>query len=513
MSAAAVAPASLIAIIEGLGTTAYGPVKIGRFDTFVADLSGWQLRLTDRNPCIWVKAADLETDTEYLANSLREAARKGNWQNSIILVFVDGQVEQLQTNLTDVLPRFVILSQKEQTAVETAVYPQETTLHILRTKLPCIHLAPYETSKPVTGSCFFGRQQEINKVIENPDTSYLFVGIRRIGKTSLLKEIKRQLDIVDPPNKGQVRRVYIDCTVISSEEEFLRTLIFQLERSGLTLLAGHARDPQRYQKRILDHYNSLHGEPITFLLDEFDRLIAHMRSEWPLLQVLRTAVLTKKVRFIGAGFRRAMDAATDVQSPFFNLMTPVRLGRLPEEAVRQMVLAPMERLGLTVEDRDEIVRRINRETAGLPNYIQFYCKTLLRNLQKKEVAMIQVSDLQVVHENMAFRNFILNTFMSNTDSLERAVVYALVAEGEEIAAQSFTEKMIQGVLKQRNFSAQFEQIDRAARNLEMAGVFNRVGADYEFAVPLFQHILRQTRDVEFLFERTKEALQTENILT
>ncbi|MCP5096220.1 MAG: ATP-binding protein [Chloroflexi bacterium] len=514
MNAVTVAPASLIAITEAVGTTAYGPVKIGRFDTFVADFTSWHLSLTDSNPCVWVKASDLEAYTAVdLANALREVVRKRYWQNSKIIVFVDGSIEGLKAHLTGQLPQFVLFNQEEQNRLATDADPYELALELLRQKMPRLHLAPYETSKPVTGGRFFGRQAEVNQVIENPDSSYLFVGIRRIGKTSLLKEIKRQLDLVDPTNKGQMRRVYIDCTVISSEEEFLRTLIFQLERSGLTLLAGHARDPQRYQKRILDHYNVLHGEPITFLLDEFDRLIAHMRSEWPLLQVLRTAVLEKKIRFVAAGFRRAMDAATDVNSPFFNLMTPVRLGRLPENAVKEMVLKPMHRLGVTVEDPETVVKRINQETAGLPNYIQFYCKTLLQHLQNCEQDVIQVSDLRVVHENIAFQNFVLNTFMSNTDSLERAIVYAIIAEGEAIAKQSFTEKHIQGILKKRKLSLPFESLDKASRNLEMAGVFNRVGADYEFAVPLFQHLLRQTRDVGFLFERTKEALQTENILT
>ena len=102
--------------------------------------------------------------------------------------------------------------------------------------------------------------------------------------------------------------------------------------------------------------------------------------------------------------------------------------------------------------------------------------------------------------------------MSNTELLEQAIVYAIIDEGETAVLPNFTERNIHSLLKDRKLSLPFEQIDNACRKLEMAGVFNRVEAEYTFAVPLFRLMLQQTRDVSFLFERTREALQTENVL-
>ena len=67
-------------------------------------------------------------------------------------------------------------------------------------------------------------------------------------------------------------------------------------------------------------------------------------------------------------------------------------------------------------------------------------------------------------------------------------------------------------LKKRKVILRYDQLDRACRNLEVAGVFNQVGRDFEFAVPLFQRILRQTRDVNFLFDKTREELVAEKLL-
>ena len=401
---------------------------------------------------------------------------------------------------------------KNSDKLETAVFPQKTFLSLLKSKINWLELAPYETRKPVTGSQFFGRQAEIERVLQNSDTNYLFVGIRRIGKTSLLKEIKRQLDLQDPPGENQMRRVYIDCTVIRSEDEFMRTLTFQLEQSGLTILSSRAQDPLRYQRRILDHYAMVHGSPITFLLDEFDRLLAHMKPDWPLLEVIRTAVSAQKVRFIAAGFRLAMEASTNPNSPLFNLMTPIRLGRLPVADVETMVLSPLNQMGIQVTDTSQVVSRIYQETAGLPNYVQYYCHSLISQLMATGRDEITLDDVMRIQENPTFRDFVLNTFMANTGLLEQAIVYAIIDEGKTAVSPTFTERQIHSILKTRKLSLPFEQVDGACRLLEMAGVFNREGAEYRFAVPLYESLLRQTRDVRFLFERTREALQTELVL-
>jgi hypothetical protein len=507
------APVGLLALFEEPANHLVGPTQAGSYDTFLADFSGWLLNFSQETPCIWVKALDLVTQSDVqIVESLQVAAHARGWLNSVVLVFVEGDTNGLVSKVAATLTRFVLFDVAEQRALETAVFPQKTFLSLLKSKMSWHELAPYETRKPVTGPQFFGRQAELERVLQNPQTNYLFVGIRRIGKTSLLKEIKRQLDLQDPPGANQMRRVYIDCTVIRSEDEFMRTLIFQLEQSGLTILSSRAQDPQRYQRRILDHYAMVHGSPITFLLDEFDRLLAHMKPDWPLLQVIRTAVQAKKVRFIAAGFRLAMAESTNPNSPLFNLMTPIRLGRMPVSDVEKMVLTPLTQLGIQVDDEAQVISRIYQETAGLPNYVQYYCHHLLANLTETGADTITLNHVKGIQENLAFRDFVLNTFMANTGLLEQAIVYAIVEEGKTAVLPSFTERQIHNFLKTRKLSLPFDQIDSACRLLEMAGVFNREGAEYRFAVPLFQTLLRQTRDVHFLFERTREALQTEIVL-
>ena len=509
-----VMPPALCTITEKLKFQFHGPHKVGRFETFVVDLADWSLSLTDANPCIWIQASDLESlPPPKLADSLGDVVRERGWQNSTVLLFVDGKIGSLRTHLPSALPTFVIIDNKQQARIQKADSPTGATLDVLVHQMSRSQLAPYETNKPVTGSRFFGRSREIRDVLQRPDVNYLFVGIRRIGKTSLLKEIKRRMDRLDPPGENQVRRLYVDCTVISSEKEFLRAITVELAHSELKLLMGRAAQAKRYQRLMFDRFASLHGAPITFLIDELDRLLTRVSDQGDLFDVLRAASTAGKARFIMAGFRQAMTASANQQSPFFNMVTRVDLRELQRSDVKRMVVAPMERLRISIQNQQGVVNRIYRETAGLPNYVQFYCKTLLEQLDEEGRDTITEDDLGAVYEDREFRNFILDTFMSNTEPLEQAIVYALTAEDQSpTRRQSFSQRTMDVLLKKRKLSLRYERLDRACRNLEVAGIFNGVGKDFEFAAPLLQRMLREARDVDFLFEKAREEILTERRL-
>lgn len=503
-------PPALETITEKLQFSYGGPEKVGRFFTYEVDLADWNLSLTDTNPCIWVKASDLdELSLPNLADSLRDVVRIRGWQNQTVLVFADGKTGRLKHHLPTALPTFLLIDNRQQSKIQRANAPTVAMLDILLQQMERSQLAPYETHKPVTGSRFFGRQAEIRRVLQNPNTNYLFIGIRRMGKTSLLKEIQRRMDRIDPPKAGQIRRYYIDCTVINTEEDFLREITSALDPSEMKLLMGRSYQSTRYKRIMFDRFASIHGQPVTFLIDELDRLIKQIGIESELFDVLRAASIANKARFIMAGFRGALDVVTDMKTPFFNLATDVRLNRLRRKHVHKMVLGPMERLRVKIHNPQGVAGRIRRETAGLPNYVQYYCKTLLEQLDEKGQDTITENDLETIYDNRDFRDFVIDTFTSNTEPIERALVYALVTEDRDLTKQkSFSQRTMDYYLQDKRLPLKVEELDRACRNLEVAGVFNQVGRDYEFATPLLQRVLLQTRDINFHFAKTRDEILT-----
>ena len=507
-------PPALVTLTDKMNYAYSGPQTVGRFSIFDIDLADLKLSFTDRTPCIWVQSNDLrDLSPVELSQHLQDVARQKGWNNEKVLVFMDGELPLIREYLPRYLPAFILFGKKDQEQIQKADAPTAILFDVLCHQLKRSYLAPYEVHLPVAGNRFFGRQTEINKVLQHGINSYLFLGIRRIGKTSLLQELQRLMDKYDPPEEGQRRRVYLDCSVVTTEEEFLRAVITEVDPRGLKFLLGRAVQSKRYKRMMFDHFVSIYGAPMTFLIDEIDRLLYNLGEDTSLLDVLRSAATSGKVRFIMAGFRRPLNQYGSEQSPFYNFAEKVRLGKMLRNDVKDMVLVPMEQLGVKFKNREGVVNRILSETGGLPNYIQFYCQTLLEKIDETGRNEISEDDLELVYDNREFRDFVIETFMSNTERVEQALVYALIAEDRYPMGDGvFSQRDIDEVLKHRNLRLTLDQLERVCRNLEVGGVLNQVGRDYEFAVPLLQRTLNEARDVNFLFDKIHEEIQIENLL-
>lgn len=507
-------PTGLHAMVNQEGVPVTGPLRVGKFDVFQADLESWRLLFSKNTPCIWIKSEHVRSmSADDLLSSLHHTCLQQGWLNVALLIFLDGDGRPLESRLQEWKNNFIILDQPIQENLKKSHSVKKIILNQVRKYRSLVELSPYETNKPVTGASFFGRHEEIENVLRHPTNSYLFVGVHRMGKTSLLKEIKRRLDLVDPPRPGQIRRVYIDCTLITKEEEFTKILFSQLEQSGFTLVSRRNLNPEAYHKDIMVHYTAVHGEPITFLLDEFDRLLTHLNHHWKLLQVIQTAIAARQIRLIAAGYRNAIEAAANKLSPFFNILTPIWLKPLNQTAVEQLVLIPLSQLGIEIEDTTKFIYHLRQETAGLPNYLQYYCRTLLAYADKHHKKRLSLADLEVVHQNPRFRGFLMNSFMSNTDLTEQAMMYAMIAENIVEIEHTTLITTIDALLQKRKLNLSAHQITKACQNLQLAGFFVQEETRYKFAIRQLYETLKQERDVNFLFERAREALQTEKILT
>jgi hypothetical protein len=500
-------PLALRALSERLHFRIQGPQRVVRFDTFIVDLSDWKLSLSHQTPCIWVHSLDhLSLPPIELADEIRDAVRQQRWQNETLLVLVDGPADDLHRQLASPYSRFAVFDQSQQRAIFDAPSPTRMILDALMAQMPLSRLAPYETSRPVTGSRFFGRQSYLNKIIGHPGRNFIVVGIRRVGKSSLLREVERQLDRDDPPSDDQRRRVYIDCTVIKTPDELYREIVRLLSPRELKQLLGRASHSQRFQAQMFEYLAERHGGQITYLLDEIDKLLESLGSDMSLFEVLRRASLQHDqasndapARFIMAGFGYVRRASNDRTTPFYNFGETLMLGALDRVDVKHMVEDPMDYLRVKLQGRDEIVQRIYRETAGLPNLVQFYCQTLLEHLDHSPDAArtLSAESLQSVYKDAAFRDFLLQTFMANTEALERVIVFAMIKHGQE----HFTLRDIDGALAKHGVQQLFDQLDEACRNLVAAGILQQGGHQFGFSVPLFPRMLEENYPLDFVFEK------------
>jgi Cdc6-like AAA superfamily ATPase len=469
------------------------------YDVYYVDLSSWKLRLSNRTPVISVKTSDLDrVSSQHVMQSLSDVVRERNFGRQIVLVLLDGNSVPLFRYKTSLNYNLVLIGGEEQKKVLLSRRPSGELLDMISAQVPISFLSPYETRAPVTGSRFFGREQEISRILANPDTNQVILGIRRIGKTSLLREIER----IYSERDESARVFYLECSDLLSADDYIREVVRKLNPRELPRL-----EMQKYIfffPNFLERMSKQYKSKIIFLLDEIDNLVIMQRGDWDLFRMLRASSNKGACQYIIAGFREAMREQYMLDSPFYNFAQEIRLNEFTRQQARELIVTPMENLRVRFQNQEEVVNRIFAETSGQPNLIQYYCLILLRRLDQTGQREINPNSLLDVYSDEGFTSHLLTSFMQNTENREKALVYAILISAEESGMKGFSQEEIDDILRKGSISLRQNEIDDACNLLCLAGILQRKGKDFFFASPVFTKVLRQSYDLDYLFRKVKE---------
>lgn len=475
-----------------------GKVTLG-YELFFIDLSSWKLRLSSRTPIIWVKRSDLESSTpQHLLQSLGDVIRERNLGRQIVIVLIDGLSQPLYRYRSMPTHNLVLIGDEEQKRVIKSRRPSGELLDLISTMIPISNLSPYETRAPVTGSRFFGREYETSRIISNPDTNHAILGIRRIGKTSLLREVERLLKEGQDP----AHVVYLECSDLLEMDDYVREVVRKLNPRELPRL--HMQKYVFFFPDFLERMSRALKSKIVFLLDEIDNLMIMQRGSWDLFRMLRASSNKGACQYIIAGFREAMREQYLLDSPFYNFAQEVRLSEFTKQQARELIVTPMENLRVRFNNKEEIITRIYGETAGQPNLIQYYCLIILRHLDQTGEREISPESLIDVYTDEGFKSHLLTSFMQNTENRDKAVVYSILKSTEEIWSKGFTQEFIDESLRKGGIALLQDDIDEACNVLTLAGIIRPKGREYNFASPVFTRVLHQSYDIDYLFRKVKE---------
>lgn len=492
-------PRLLRLLHEELGYTVREGKEILGYEMFYVDLSSWKLRLTNRTPVIWIKTKDLDgVPSHHIMESLEDVVRERKLSRQIVLVLLDGNRAPLLRYKSAVNNNLVLIGSEEQKDVVQSRRPSGELLDMISIQVPISFLSPYETRAPVTGSRFFGREHEISRILANPDTNHAILGIRRIGKTSLLRETERVLAERAP----NLPVVYLECSDLLSTDDYIREVVRKLNPRELPRL-----QMQKYVfffPNFLERMSKVHKSKIIFLLDEVDNLVIIQRGDWELFRMLRASSNKGACQYIIAGFREAMREQYMLDSPFYNFAQEIRLSEFTRQQARELVVVPMENLRVRIRKEDQVVSRIFEETAGQPNLIQYYCLILLRHLDQTGEREISPESLIDVYSDEGFTSHLLTSFMQNTENREKGLVYAVLLSLEEAGLKGFSHTDIDEILKKVGLVLKQKDIDEACSVLSLAGVIHRNDKQFYFTSPVFTRVLNHAYDLKYLLRKVKE---------
>lgn len=389
----------------------------------------------------------------------------------------------------------IVIGKAEIDRLAQAKDAQARLRKILLSHVDLKTVSPFIITGPVAPHIFFGREDILRTVVEHAhDRSFILVGGRRIGKSSILT----RLYSVALPEMGFCT-VFHDCSTTPSYDSLLLAPVHDCRPTSSVELAKHSTMGSLLQ-------TDTGSQPLVLLLDEADKLIPSEQSNgWRLFSMLRALNNAGRIRFVLAGERALQESLQNSRSPLFNLANEILISRLEREAVRELVVTPMRQLEIELQAEDSIVERIYDFTSGHPNIVQRLCHRLIMQLNEQEGRFITLEDVDRVIEDPGFQSDdFLSTYWETATPLER-LISLLMADD----AGLHTLADIRQVLAVRcHLQPKAGQVSQALdRLVKLRSLLKRTSGGYEFAVSAFPRVVAGTMTLSDAVEVEMEEYQ------
>ncbi|MCP3962171.1 MAG: hypothetical protein GY719_30380 [bacterium] len=453
------------------------------------------------------KIQDRLADTLHLQKALEQSRRA---PRGVVLNIVVGEISSSRKYLQLISKddRIIPLDEKELQRLFLARRYSRHFNRLIRLRIGIGRLNPYTTEKPVERlEMFFGRADEVDKILSRPGTDYMVVGSRRIGKSSLLKYLEKITA------KSEERApIYLDCSSIGDPDIFAKALAGKINprrvsRIKIGNLVQLVRASQSVKKmRYL------------LLMDEVDALVEHAAAsqDWRIFEVLRELSNARTVQSIFTGYTVLYEAWKNLKSPLFNFVSLIYLSTLTKHSARKLVTEPMAALGVTFKSR-RTVKEIINETGGHPSFLQFFCSSLVEVLDSKKDLVITGEERQQVRSRDDYYAVLLQPFQldDNFSALEKLIVLHLTKSNID----TFEVTPLIESLEESGLALGAEVVVEALQNLVITGLLRvhqgeqpeeRKGADlkYEWTIPAFPVALWRTYPVAREVERMVKFIKT-----
>jgi tRNA A-37 threonylcarbamoyl transferase component Bud32 len=323
---------------------------------------------------------------------------------------------------------------------------------------------PYVVGQWVRGERFYGRAAQIEEILDGPRNSIWLLGTRRIGKTSLLKQLEHITstssargyfpifwDFQGASDPEELHLNFNDA-LLDAEERFEEQgiRVADVEEDDLFTSIGHLR--RRLRAKALK---------LLLLCDEVEELIKLNREEPALLRKLRRVMQSHEdIRSVIASTIRLWELAEQKAdtSPFLHGFTPpLYIQTLTDEEaldlIRQENLPEKTRPILDME----IAERIRQSCDNHPYLIQLVCK------RYQETADLEETLEQVANDQMV--SFFFSVDFDLLTETERNIL-RLIAEQSAATSDSIQASLADETDSLRGFLQRLESLGLIRRDRE-----------------------------------------------
>lgn len=364
-------------------------------------------------------------------------------------------------------------------------------------------ISNYKTEGPVTIT-FFGRQDEIGRIIQTRERNFAIVGSRKIGKTSLLFKVKENLPSTTAP-------IYMDleAPLKQNYQTFLALLTDELQQlySWLTDVPANLDG----LRQIIRQFTQQTQKMPFFILDEIDTLLEYdVAHDYELIKTFRALSHENRCQVIFSGYEVLFHETYRLNSPFYNFCQIIQLDRLKEKDALDLITSPMESIGIKYQNPEDR-RLILQQSSCHPNLLQFICKQLVEKIDEhdteEERRMIFREDIEEMLQSYEYENYIIHDFYSfltaDINPIEKLIV--LLPLAAEPSLEEFTSSDLKKLFNELNFGLSTGELTQHLANLKLRYFLNeKRGGKFHFALPLFPEILKRRKTIGDLIQEVKQ---------
>jgi AAA+ ATPase superfamily predicted ATPase len=336
---------------------------------------------------------------------------------------------------------------------------------------------PFIPNQPAHHAHFVGREHELQSILEEiHQQHFLLFGPRRIGKTSILYQLREEL-------KGGYIPIYISLQKLTARngallfDELISAVIRELQDFKIFSTTV----PDSTDQSIQGIVNSLQDKRLTLLVDEMD--VGKERVEnFPVFLERMRAIIQQIpcIRIVFSSGPFITKALVDPKSPLYNMVSHIPVNRFTPGAGEKLI-----RLA---EDKDIVfeentIAECLQWSGNLPLYLQILGDRLYRIFKDKDNSERRVTQtiLTRVKEDMINDNLEWEKLWNMLETTEEKTIIAILAhEGCAMAVPDVKNNIER--LSGKRFS--FARIKESLNNLVWHGLLDNKDGIYTLTTGL-----------------------------
>ncbi|MBN2541656.1 AAA family ATPase [bacterium] len=481
---------------------------------YLLDMSNYKIKLSARTLVIVPNPDICEGDeVKFIVNEVKRiinlgfrsfsGTTQGN-QTSIPDNFIDQITFILHFNhdrtfsflQDDPLYNIVAMGQKEIESFVHSEFPRRMFIKAIKDRLSLTRISAFRYLGPVGDEMFYGRKLEINKILSS-DRSFAVVGSRGIGKTSLIQHlyrlIQKEYSLIRGEKWGKPV-IFFNCLNITDVSVVAEAIVREISNDTSDILHKTNFSLRDFFKKMYEW----HGCRIIIFLDEVDALVPTPSGK-KFFSEINAACDQGFLRVILSGYRDLLKDVVNREGSFFNFLETIRLKELEERDAKNLILEPMEELGISFKEKTEVIDHLLIYSGCYPRILQFYCQNLIEHLEKENKSVISMDDVITIEKSKNMVNHLVDIFMSSADKLDQLFVFSALSLPRKFTIEQLHEK-IRVDFSEKGLPINLYMVDQGIEQLELSNIIERKGNEINFSYIILPKLLNEYVDVQYRSE-------------